>query len=90
MRHDPFDGLDQTGINGVADGLDRGGILGLSQDKMSLVREKKEEIEKVLIWKGCEFWPSKISRDPLGISFFIPVDLYSVDLGCDHCHGSSK
>ena len=49
MRHDPFDGLDQTGINGVADGLDRGGILGLSQDKMSLVREKKEEIEKVLI-----------------------------------------
>ena len=44
----PFDGLDQSGVNGVADGVDRGGALGLSHDKMALVREKKEEIEKVM------------------------------------------
>ena len=46
----PFDGLDQSGMNGVADGIDRGGALGLSHDKMALVREKKEEIEKVIVF----------------------------------------
>ncbi len=49
MRRDrsPFDTLEQGGMNGVVEGADRGGVLGLSQDKMALVREKKEEIEKV-------------------------------------------
>lgn len=51
MRRDrsPFDGMEQGGVNGVADGIDRGGALGLSHDKMALVREKKEEIEKVIL-----------------------------------------
>ena len=45
----PFDSVDQGGVNGLADGMDRGGALGLSHDKMALVREKKEEIEKVTL-----------------------------------------
>ncbi len=42
----PFD--ETGGVNGhVAEAGDRAGALGLSHDKMALVREKKEEIEKV-------------------------------------------
>ena len=48
QKWSPFDSLDQSGVNGVADGVDRGGALGLSHNKMALVREKKEKIEKVI------------------------------------------
>lgn len=40
--------FEEGGINGVQELTERIGVLGLSQDKMALVREKKEEIEKVV------------------------------------------